>query len=33
MLTEQQMLDAVLFGHEQMQSDIEMIQELAAEAG
>ena len=32
MLTEQQMLDAVLFGHEQMQSAIKIIQELAAEA-
>ena len=33
MLTEQQMLDAVLFGHEQMQPVISMIEDLAAEAG
>ncbi len=33
LLSEEVMLDAVLFGHEQMQVAIEAIQELAAEAG
>ena len=33
MLTEQQMLDAVLFGHQQMQSVITVIEELAGEVG
>ncbi len=32
-LPEQVMLDAVIFGHEQMQTAIQAIQELAAEAG
>ncbi|RMF94975.1 MAG: polyribonucleotide nucleotidyltransferase [Gammaproteobacteria bacterium] len=32
-LPEQVMLDAVVFGHEQMQRAIEVIQDLAAEAG
>ncbi len=33
LLSEQVMLDAVVFGHEQMQTAIEAIAELAAEAG
>ena len=33
MLTEQQMLDAVLFGHQQMQPVISVIEELAGEVG
>jgi len=32
-LSEQVMLDAVLFGHEQMQAAIKLIKELAAQAG
>jgi len=33
MLTEEEMLGAVIYGHEQMQTAIRAIQELAAEAG
>ena len=33
MLTEQQMLDAVIFGHENMQAVITLIESLASEAG